>query len=199
MIEPAGLLADPPSGFRVIEPGDRIVIVYSPQGMGCMKAFFVVWLGAWAAGTLALTAAFLRGEMNKPSPVPPSLFVLVFWASLIGVGLFAAWLFFGKTMVILTEDRLTVVRALGRWLRSRETPKAEIRGVTQVQDGGRGDDSFPSWGLRVDATRNATVLYRQESEKSAWLGRVLAGWAGVPYHPSDGSRRLAAPADRSDP
>lgn len=183
MTELARCLSDPPSGFRVIEPGDRILVVYSPQGMGCMKAFFVVWLGGWTAGTLALTGAFVRGELNKPSSIPPMVFVLVFWAALIGVGLFAAWLFFGKTMVVLEADRMTVVRALGRWVRSREVRKAEVRSVRQVQDGGQGDDSFPSWGLQVEAGKRVTVLYRQEAAKSAWLGPVLAAWAGVEFVP----------------
>ncbi|MCW5941454.1 MAG: hypothetical protein KIS66_04435 [Fimbriimonadaceae bacterium] len=183
MSQLAARLADPPQGFQVLEPGDRIIVVYTPQGMGCMKAFLITWIGGWATGTFHLTLAFIRGEMKRP-PIPSLLFVLVFLASLIGVGLFAAWMFFGKTMVMLGDDRVAIVRALGRWLRSREVPKGVIRSVRQVQDGGRGDDSFPSWGLRLEADTAVTVLYRQEAERSAWLGLVLAEWAGVEYVPA---------------
>ena len=60
-----------------------------------------------------------------------------------------------------------------------------------MRDGGQGDDSFPSWGLEVEADTNTnpnidtdrktTLLYRQPYEKSRWLGQVVARWAEVEF------------------
>lgn len=63
----------------------------------------------------------------------------------------------------------------------RVIPRQSIKAFVQVKDGGKGEDSFPSWGLKVLAAEEQTLIYRQPYEVSAWLGRYLARWAGVDY------------------
>ena len=63
--------------------------------------------------------------------------------------------------------------------RTQVMRKAHVRRLVQVQDGGKGDDSFPTWGLRVETTiRKTSLIYRQPYQQSLWLGHVLAKWAG---------------------
>ena len=53
--------------------------------------------------------------------------------------------------------------------------------IVQVKDGGEGDDSFPSWGLKVEGDRETTPIFRQSYDKSHWLGRALAKSAQVDF------------------
>jgi hypothetical protein len=59
--------------------------------------------------------------------------------------------------------------------------RSSIRRIVQVKDGGEDDDSFPSWGLKVEGEKEVTLIYRQPYDKSHWLGGVLAKWAQVDF------------------
>ena len=63
-------------------------------------------------------------------------------------------------------------------------PKDSIRRIVQVQDGGRGRDSFPSWGLKIEGRKKARLIFRQPYEKSYWLGEFVANWAKVEFVPA---------------
>jgi hypothetical protein len=61
--------------------------------------------------------------------------------------------------------------------------RVEVTAVRQVKDGGDGEDSFPSWALAVVGRTEMRVLSKQPIEKSAWLGLIVARWAGVTFEP----------------
>jgi len=56
-----------------------------------------------------------------------------------------------------------------------------VKRLVQVKDGGKHDDSSPSWGLRLEGDKKITLVYRQPYEVSRWLGHVLAKWADVEF------------------
>lgn len=79
-------------------------------------------------------------------------------------------------------ERLVVERRLfGLPVRHRVWVRREIRRVCQVRDGGRPYDSFPSWGLWIDGAGAGALLTQGTRGRSAWLGRLVARWAGVIY------------------
>jgi hypothetical protein len=68
--------------------------------------------------------------------------------------------------------------------------------LRQIKDGREGEDSFPSWGLKVtgevdQGTKGFNLISRQPHGRSVWLGRVLADQLKVPFMQSlKGCERL---------
>lgn len=174
----------PPKGFLVTASRDGYPAVeYRTQGMIAIAWFFAVWLAIWTPGCILMTYQAFFGK-NSPE-YTLMLFSLPFWAGEFGVIGYVLWLFCSVTTFTFYADRLRVERSLfNRYRRTREIPRREISVVRQVKDGGEGEDSFPSWGLAVEGEANFKLLSRQKIEKSAWLGPIVARWAGVEYEPS---------------
>ena len=118
--------------------------------------------------------------MEDGGPIP-LWFVMVFWAAEIVVAVLLAYLLFCKKTFRLDRDDLVMETAVLGFKRRKSIPKSSIRRLVQVKDGGGGEDSFPSWGLKVEGDKKATLIFRQPYEKSHWLGQVLAQWAGVEF------------------
>jgi hypothetical protein len=176
------LIEDVPKGFSArADAGRRTLhITYRRQGMGCMVLFLGVWLAGWTAG-----GAFALWEMLR-NWEPFLLVWLCFWfVGEVAVGCFLAWNLCGRTEMTFEPSRLLVERVLFGWRRGWLAGQRQIAEIRQVKDGGEGDDSFPSWGLVVQADKKRIVLSRQEYEKSLWLGRVLSCWSGVAFVPAE--------------
>ena len=168
----------PPKGFTILpSSGGPPAIAYRTTGMGCVMLFFGVWLAGWTAGCVFLAYAVSTGKETAPS----IWFCLPFWISEFLVLGFVLWYFFAVTTYTFSPDKLVVEKRLWRFARVREFPKAGVKSICQVKDGGQGEDSFPSWGLRVDGEKCGVILYRQPLDRSSWLGPIIAQWAGVPY------------------
>lgn len=182
-------VGEPPHGFTV-EPIDRdsCTIHHRRTDMGCMVTFIAVWVAGWSfASIVMLVGVLTRGKAVNAAPVPVWA-LLIFWIPLIYMAGMLAYLVFCRKTFQLTRDNLTVdTRVLMcRW--HREFPRDAIQRLRQVQDGGRGRDSFPSWGLQVEAAKPVTILYRLPYGHSLWLGRVLATWADVRFDECDAPR-----------
>ena len=106
---------------------------------------------------------------------------MLFWAGGVWVLGYALWRFHATTKLTFSADCLLLERRLFLYKDRCSVWKREIERLRQVKDGGEGEDDFPSWGLSLDAARTVRVLSRQEIEKSAWLGPIVAQWAGVEY------------------
>ena len=87
----------------------------------------------------------------------------------------------GRTVLTFTEQALRIEHRALLSRRSKTCSRQAVRSVTQVQDGGQQSDSFPSWGLMVEAHEQLILLHREASHRSRWLGPVIAAWAAVPY------------------
>jgi hypothetical protein len=149
-------------------------------GLGC---FFTVWLGIWTTGCVVATFAVLTGRAEGWALAFLMIWLVPGWFFEFVVAAYALWFFFSVTTFTLGTDQLVVERSLWGYRRRRAFPRAAIRAVSQVKDGGEGEDSFPGWGLVVSASSRVKVLTRQPIDKSNWLGPVLAEWAGVVFEP----------------
>lgn len=185
---PVDILSDltatqPPKGFLVTASRDGYpALEYRTKGMIGIAVFFFFWLAIWTPGCVLMTQQAFFGK-NSPEYLL-MLFSLPFWAAEIGVIAYVLWLFFSVTAFTFYPDRLLVERTLYKYQRRREIPRSAIKIVRQIKDGGEGEDSFPSWGLVVEGATDLKLLSRQKIEKSAWLGPIIARWAGVEYESS---------------
>lgn len=182
--EPTPAIPPAPDGFLMVTAdGGAVVIHHRRTGMKGMLVFLCLWLAGWTAACIFLAHAYANGKMDNGTPMP-IWFVLVFWASDIFVLGLLLYLLFARKAYRLDGDGLTVEVTLLGYRRVRAVSRQDLRRIVQIQDGGRGEDSFPSWGLRAETTgKPLTLVFRQPYEISHWLGQVLAQWAEVDFIP----------------
>jgi hypothetical protein len=173
-----------PPGFTMApSAGEDFVIHHKRSGMGCMNAFYVCWLVVWSGLCVVVLQLYLHGASMKK---PPLLLVLMAWAFEAAGLWFTIYSLFSRKTYRTDATSLTVETVVLGFKRSKTIPKATIKRFIQVRDGGyrrggRTVDSFPSWGLEVDAGKNIRLLLKQPYEKSRWLGQALARWAQVEF------------------
>lgn len=172
-----------PRGFALVASEHYdFIIKYKRTGMGCMNIFLIFWLGCWFIPCLLLTWFFL---LDPISILLENLVYLVFLlgAWIIGIvfllGLIK-FLFCHKTFYFDRNQLIIKTNILGiQW--KDIIQKKSIKRVYQVKDGGEDGDTFSSWGLKVTAHDNITLIYRQPYKKSYWLGQFTAQWAGIDF------------------
>jgi hypothetical protein len=172
-----------PKGFTIIPDKEKesIYILHHRTGMYVMNGFLIIWLVFWTGGCVWLLRGYIQGLTVEGAERMPFLFLSFFWAAEIFVACWLIYCFFGKRLYILTPQELVVEVSVFRFRRVKVIPSVSIKLFRQVKDGGEDEDSFPSWGLTVEADKKTTLLYRQRYEKSHWLGQTLAAWAGVDF------------------
>jgi hypothetical protein len=171
-----------PAGFTVVPGDDDAVIIHHKRtSMRAMNIFLTVWLIGWSVFCVVLVVKFLNGaSMDDGEPV--SLWkMLFFFLAEIVVACWLAYSLFCKQSFRIEAASLTVNTDVLGFKRTATIPRSSIRRIVQVKDGGEDDDSFPSWGLKVEGEKEVTLIYRQPYDKSHWLGGVLAKWAQVDF------------------
>lgn len=172
----------PPDGFK-LEYTDHGYprIKYRTKGMAGAKLFFFLWLSFWTFACVFAT----KQALTAPDGVNVGLllFLMPFWAAEFLVLGYVVW-YFGSVMSFeLRPDRLIVARNCLMYRKQRELEKKQIKRIRQVKDGGGHRDSFDSWGIIVEADKKYKILYRQQADKSEWVGRVVERWAEKEYIP----------------
>ncbi len=178
--------ANLPAGFSILaeSPGE-LRIAYRSAGMGCQLWFLGIGVVALAGG-LTFFAITQPGDLRD-------LILGAWWAPLafaagISAIVYYAWVVvfhvFGETVISVTSDRVAVSRRLFGLALTRSIPRSDVSHLEQIKDGGEGEDSFPSWGLRLMGRRKCWLISRQPIEKSDWLGNRLAQMLHVEFRPS---------------
>ena len=141
-----------------------------------MNAFFVVWLLLWNG--IPITILIQGGKsIDSDARLTYELFFVVG----IGFAVKASYLVFTRRIFQIFDDEVIfVVRWLGLEKR-RRIVRAEVQSIKQIQDGGLGEDSFPSWALEIHTPKPNCLIVRQPYPTSSWLGCILAEWAGVDF------------------
>jgi len=155
------------------EPDGSICFVYRPYGTPGMRVFMWVFFLA-STGFLFLTV-YGQGV--------PWFFTVLFVILDAGALGFILWMTFGVAYLQLTSSELILERRLWNLRREKRIPKSSIRSVRQIDDHTEQSepDSFPSFSLRLEGGEPCTILSRQESDRSDYLGTEIAQWAGVRY------------------
>lgn len=176
------LLTSPPAGFKVVRHDyDRFVVNYRRSGMGCMNGFLIIWLVGWTVACGYLVNGYFNGAKMDSGEDMPLWFLMVFLLSDAGVACLLAFLLFTRKTFTFEPHRLTIETDTLGYKRYKVIPRDTITEVVLVKDGGGHDDSFPSWGLRLEAEGKTSLIFRQPIEKSKWFGPVIAEWSGAPF------------------
>lgn len=188
-----------PDGYTYTVHGDECTIDHTRTGMGCLNIFLGAWLVFWSIGCASLIRSYLTGgKMENGEPIP-LWFVLAFLGAWFFVAFLLLYSNFARKRFRLTADMLRIETRLLLLNWSISIPREAISEIQQIKDGGEGDDSFPSWGLRIRSSavtntvvhrlmlfgnfrrknRTHTILARLPYDDSKWLATILSDWSGV--------------------
>src|SRR5258706_16370329 len=153
--------------------------------MGCLNVFLAAFLVCFVVG---VAVNFLSGReaIWKWIREERLLTWIIVACALVALGyffVFLLWNLFGRSGFRIASHALHVEKRLFFWRRVKTIHVSTMKSLEQIKDGGEGDDSFPSWGLRLVAERQFTLLFRQPIEKSDWLGLLLSQAFKIPYIP----------------
>ncbi|MEO0795136.1 MAG: hypothetical protein AAFX93_08245 [Verrucomicrobiota bacterium] len=177
------LLRNPPDGMKPqFASNDTFAIEYRRSGMGCMNVFLMVWLAIWTAGCVLMIRTRIPEWRQEGTDVVPIPVILLFWAFEFVVAGILLYLLFCRKSFLFDEQHMVLETRVLFYKKARIYPRNQIQQLVQFKDGGGGDDSFPSWGLKlVHEGKKHGLIHRQPHEKSQWLGSVIAAWAGVSF------------------
>ena len=144
-----------------------------------MNFFLIFWLTCWSF----VCVFFIYSVLSRDTSLTLiNLFSLVFvWVGEITCACLLIYLLFCKKCFYLNPSNLTIETNILGFKQYRKIEKYSIERFVQVKDGGKKKDSFPSWGLKIEADKKTTLIFRQPYEKSHWLGQFLAQWAKVEF------------------
>jgi hypothetical protein len=178
-----------PKGFRVTDgPAGSAWIEYRPSEVSGPAWFFIIWVVLVSIGFVGSTYEFYS-KFNSPASFVRHLtsiswlgWLVAMITTMLMLGLPAialSWFLFGKSRFRLSENGLSVQKRLFFWHHTRFVPRDAMLRFTQVKDGGpRGkihwsdDDSFPTWGLILNAKQDMNVQGRQLVDQSSWSGVI---------------------------
>jgi hypothetical protein len=158
------------------ERDGSLCFVYRPFGTPGMRLF--MWIFFFACTGFLFLAVYDTGA--------PWFFMAMFAAMDAVALVYVLWTTFGMARLRLTANELILERGLWNLRREKRVPISSIRAVRQIDDHAEQSepDSFPSFSLRLEGEQPCTILSRQDSDRSDYLGTELAHWAGVPYVPA---------------
>lgn len=169
-------LDDIPKGFHAFHEGDASILLrYRFSGMFFMVTFLVTWFVVWSIGGY--------WAIHEPKTEFMLVWMTLWVIAEIAVAYTLLWIFFGRTSLKFEKTVLTVSKKILFLSWTIQISKMDIKKIFQVQDGGEGDDSFPSWGLKISARKTHSLLRKQEYEKSVWLGKLIGKWSGIRFKP----------------
>lgn len=178
-----------PAGFQLTTLGqNQWLIQHQRTGMGCLNAFLIVWLSGWTLACIAMIYTYFSETSSNSEGAISLSMVLIFSTIDIVVWCCLLYSIFCKQTFQIDYYNLVITTEILALKWDKTIPKDSIRRVVQVQDGGRGKDSFPSWGLKIKGSKKASLIFRQPYEKSYWLGEFVANWAKVEFVPAPEKR-----------
>ena len=109
--------APPPTGSRIQELGDQLIVQFRPRRSWGTLAFLAFWLTFWTAGGIAAFTQLLHGDLGA------RLFILL-WLCLWAFGeatvaLIIAWQLFGRELLMVSPERLEVHKRIGPFTKTK--------------------------------------------------------------------------------
>jgi hypothetical protein len=117
-------IAPPPTGSRIQDLGDRLIVQFRPKRMWGDLVFSAVWLTGWTVAGIAAIGALLTDWSARPF----LLLWLCGWAfgELFVTGAIA-WQLFGRELLIVTPEQIEVRKEVGRFARTQVYEAALVR------------------------------------------------------------------------
>lgn len=152
---------------RIIVDGNRIYI--ASKKVWPLVIFWGIWLVMWSVGGIA---AFI--EVMRDKPGPPLAFssaFLIVWAVVgLGAALFWLWFAFGREIITVTEDKLTLRNEILGYGRDEVFPLAR---VTNLRASGL-FGSFYTWSamLKIYGLTGGVVAFECDG-RTHRFGKLL--------------------------
>jgi hypothetical protein len=173
-----------PKGFKVSkEPFGSTWIEYRPGEVSGPARFFIIWVVFVTIACIGSTFEYYSQFNSMASFVRRLMSITLLGWLVLGIvailmmvlpAAAMCWFLFGKSRFGLSRNGLSIQKILFLWHRTRFVPREEMLRFTQVKDGGRGendwpeDDSFPTWGLILNAKQDEKMQRKQLSAKKFW-------------------------------
>jgi hypothetical protein len=118
-------VAPPPTGSRIEDLPDRLVVRFRPKRSWGTLAFLAFWLAGWTAGGIAAIGALLTGDWGERAFL---LLWLCGWAfgECFVTGAIV-WQLFGREILIVTPEQFEVRKEIGRFARTKLYKAALVR------------------------------------------------------------------------
>ena len=124
-------IAPPPTGSRIQDLGDRLVVRFRPKRSWGELVFLAVWLTIWTVGGLAVIGALLTIHWGE------RLFLLLWLCGWAFGEWFAtgaiAWQLFGREFLIVTPLQIEVRKEVGKFARTKLYEVALARDLKAAQ------------------------------------------------------------------
>jgi hypothetical protein len=167
--------------LEVADDGELLVIRYERTGMRLMNGFWIFQLVFSASFAAVLQYLHLTIEPDVLNDPIPLWGVVTCWVFTACAALNVLFLRNSKATFLLDNRRLVIDSEVLGLKRHREIARQSVQKLIQFKDGGGPEESFPSWGLRIEGSSKRLLVHRQIYEKSHWLGRLLAQWADAKF------------------
>ena len=120
-------VAPPPTGSRIEDLPDRLVVRFRPKRSWGTLAFLAFWLAGWTAGGIAAIGALLTGDWGERA------FLLLWLCGWLFGECFVTgaivWQLFGRELLIVTPEQFEVRKEIGRFARTKLYKAALVRGL----------------------------------------------------------------------
>ena len=123
--------APPPTGSRIQQLGDRLIVHFRPRRSWGALTFLAFWLTFWTAGGIAAFTRLLNADWNE------RVFLIVwlcFWAfgesAAAGV---IAWQLFGGELLLVTPQQIEVRKQIGRFAKTKLYEVPLVRDLTAAR------------------------------------------------------------------
>ncbi|HEX9598878.1 MAG TPA: hypothetical protein VF963_05845 [Gaiellaceae bacterium] len=196
-------IATPPTGSRIQDLGDRLVVRFRPKRSWGELVFLAAWLTVWTVGGIAAIGELLTGDWSGR---PFVLLWLCAWAygewMVTGI---IAWQLFGRELLIVTPEQIEVRKEVGRCARTKLYEVALVRdfGAARVpspEDERPRKDFCLEFAYDDEIVRVGDGMGEREAEHiaasvSARIHPRRTWWGEeVPAEPDESPPEAAAPA-----
>ncbi len=123
--------APPPTGSRIQELGDLLVVYFRPQRSWGTLGFLAFWLTVWTAAGIAAFTQLLHADWRARLFLLPWLCFWAFGES--AVTAIVAWQLFGRELLVVSPERLEVRRQIGPFTTTKSYEVPLVRDLTAAR------------------------------------------------------------------
>ena len=181
-----------PTSSRVEERDDQLVVYFWPRRK---VVFLGIFLIIWTSIGLGMLPDITRDEGPGPS--------LIFWFGWALGGcavIFAlAWELFGRTMLVITRDRLDLQRNIGPFVRTNRHAAALVRDVRAARvPSGEDEPKRKDFGLELSYDADTVHVGEGMDEREAdWVAELVRSRIGLKRRPPEETADAQATVDRN--
>ncbi|MFK7817567.1 MAG: hypothetical protein AB8G99_02515 [Planctomycetaceae bacterium] len=173
----------------LVTSADDVHTIEHQRVKGGLNSCLSLWLAGWTICCICLLIGYFTGMRMDDGNAMSLDFVMVFLFAWFCVACWLLYLTAARKFFRLERDALQIVTRTLSLSWTVTIPRNSIVKLRQVKDGGEGEDTFPSWGLRIECTDVDDVTL--QCFVPSWLYRIMTTrLVPFPRKPSNHMRSL---------